>query len=107
MFRTDPATTTAWNLDISSPMVWTIAKVRISNNPFGGSYYLYSTTDYASLYVPGDAQATVTVSEFMTSPLASPECQQRFVLSLWNSTQTYQLCRYVQCAAVNKGNAAV
>jgi len=93
VFTTNAATTTAWTTHISSPLVRTSALVRISNDIFGGSdIYLYSTSDYCSIRVPGTAQAIASVSVLeTTSP--SPDCQQRFQLSQTDSSNTFQLCR--------------
>jgi len=94
VFRTDPNTTTARSIFISSPAVRSGALVRVANNVFGpGGPSVYSTTDYCSLYVPRNAQAIVSVYTFFTTSL-SPECQQRLELTQWNSSSTFQLCRY-------------
>ena len=94
MFTTDPTTTTAWTTYITSDAVRTAALVRVSNDIFGTDIFLYSTDDYCSIYVPGGAEAIVSVSQFDTS-VASPDCQQRFLLAQWNTSQTFQLCRLV------------
>jgi len=94
VFTTDPATTTALTTHISSDEVSTSALVRVSNDIFGDGVYLYQTTDYCSVYVPRDTQLVV-VTHFETDTL-SPDCQQRFDLAQWNSSQnSFQLCKSV------------
>jgi len=99
VFRIDTATTTALTTYITSDDVRTSALVRVSHDIFGSGTYLYSTTDYCSIHVPGNAQAIVSVSNF-DATASSPECEQRFELSQWNSSQTYQLCRCVTLLGV-------
>ena len=94
MFTNDPTTTTGWTTHISNPLIRTGSLIRVSNDIFGGGGpYVYSTTDYCSIHVPGNAQAIVAVTEFDTTS-ASPDCQQSLRLTQWNSSQTFELCRW-------------
>jgi len=102
VIRADPGTTTGQTIYISDPEVKTSALISVANNIFGpGGHLLYSTTDYCSIIIPGNAEATVGVNTFITSPMSTPECQQRLELSQWNANQTYQLCRCARLIGVS------